>query len=656
MTADPFAIRAAPPRLLDFARTLLLPHDGGPQAGQVYRPNSHPAQREIIAAMSSGQWRQFVVLGPTQDGKTWASVIVPILYHAAYGHSDALALAMPSRLFLDRMWRTKIRPAFLGDLAGLMPADGPGAQGGLPQSIALTSGAVVHLLGAGTSNEATLAGVTARTVLISEADDFAAKRGGDADARRRIDMAFARADAFGADALRLIESTIKHDDPKRSVILAHYAASTRGRLQWPCPACRVWQAWDASISLKYDATDDTTAAATAACVCPRCVVVFTDAQRKAAALGAKLVMHGQRIEGLGPDAVLTGDAPRVGTWGIQWSAIDSPLRDLAPLCVLHRAATAARSELGDHARLRQLYRDHFVQVYVGDKAGLDDGIKPLTRDLLAARSALGWTDAVPDRDSGGLFSRHLAAPPGTAADPAARTARSDQVLCVDVQQDRIYWALIAGDANARTWDLAWGYEQSRANLTPLEPGELAELLDRLGRAMDSLGYAPSIKAVDTGDLGEDRSAHVAAELPDFLAGRAGDWVALRGVDRIPRQAETIVSDLIAWDESWRDGLGRWWINSPAARSLVHDAYRIPINRPGAAHLPRGLNSHDAYLKHLCALTKETNEKTHATVWKKHQARHDWLDCRAYATALLAAVRERARQPAASATGPVVRWA
>lgn len=612
---------ADPVPFAQWVRQLRLPLDGGPAAGEPYDPDGHPAHQAFLAAFAEARWHRFVVIGPTQDGKTWATQIVPTLYCLAQLRAPVV-LALPSLTLWNRLWQGKWSPAFAA--CDLLPSDGLGSDGGTPSTLLTPAGARFYCLGGGTRNEGALAAVTGRFVFVDEADDF--------NPARRIDLAFARADAWMGAARRALTSTIKGDTAAASRVLREHAQGTAYRLVYPCPHCGGWQTWDWS-RVTYDAASDLAAQDSARLACTHCAVALTDAERRTSLAQARLLARGQACA---RDGAITGDLPATTTWSLRWTALDSPLKSLGDLAVRHRQACHQRDAEGEHGPLRQFHRDQLAEGYRGDRQDdADHAAGPLEPSHLAARSqAHGWADVLADTDEAGTWSRYWADIP-----PDATAA----VLPVDVQLDRIYWSLIAGGERARTWDVAWGYECWSKPPQPLAPGQLSELLDRLERAVAArLGRLPLIaRVVDTGYQEHGKAVGGVgheAELVAYLAARRGRWAGVRGVGQLPKGA----AGIITWDPAWRPGLGRWVVDTDRARALVHAGYRTAPDAPGAALLPRGLASSNHYLRHQCAHVEVTDPTTHRTAWKRRSGREDWLDVRCYGTALL---RHRLTAPA-----------
>lgn len=604
---------------------------GGSRSGQPLDTRDHAAQTEYIRAYMSGRWSDLVVVGPTQDGKTVVCIMVPLLYtllelrqSAVYGLPDELAAA--------RQFREKFLPIF--EASGWMarlPEVGQGSKQGSRVTVhQFADGGLLTWMGAGGKNESAQSSITAPLVVVDEVDSLKAGM---------LEKMERRTDAYGLRGRRVKTSTIKRDDGT-STILRELSKSTDMRCWFACPHCGRFQPleWE---QVSYDGADEVTAFDSAAFACVHCAGMWTDADRLQALKQHRLVARGQMVDEAG---AIVGEPPRTRSWGIRWTALDSPFRHLGQLCALHYRA-ALDVERGDHAPMRQFFRDQLCRIYLGDLQLEDDPGQQVSTTGLAKRSAAhGWCEVVPDLHDEGLWSRYEAerAPDGLAG----------LVVAVDVQQDRLYWCLVGYRQDSTSYDLAWGQERSRMKARqdgdrvvrepePWGPGDLHATLDRVKEHVALLSgiYALSIKhaVVDTGYEGR--------ELSTWLARNRG-WRGIKGHDVLPRGQyhQRALPDLVAYNMQWMPGLGRWDVVTEAARARVHAAYVISATDPGAALLPKGLQQAHHYLRHLCSWQLVTDEKTKRTKWVRKQKRDDHLDTRTYAQAMILIETQR-RQPA-----------
>lgn len=650
---DAFALTVAPaprPRpLLAFASSLRMPDEGGgdpeaaPREPQLHDPRSHPAQYEFYKAFAKGGFLDFVVLGPVQDGKTWAIEIVPTLWnlvelrrHVVYG--------CPDRPFCGKMWRSKFLPTIhASGLGHLLPETGPGSDGGVPDDMLFGTGARFFMLGAGAKNEAGQAGVTAPTVVIGERSSIRP---------RWVELLFGRKESYGAAGRGVSTSTLKHDGDGEDSTVTAYNDSTGGRLQFRCPKCSHWQSWEWD-RVEADWTSDETAMATVRLHCANspCRHGLTEYERMSSLRDWRLVMKGQSV---GADGVVVGIPPASQVWGLRWTALDSPLKDLRVLAVKYRQAVVVRDVYGEHGKLQQFTRDMLVRQYRGHEEG-HEATRAITREYLASRSAaFGWAETFPDRDDGAesndriLFSRHIADLP---TDDDGKQLGEFASLEVDVQDNRCYWSIELADGDLRTWDVAWGYEYGSREHDPMSKGELHAVLDRIRDiAPGYVGKLPIVlKGIDVG-FRQDEIVDWLRSNPSWqpVAG-AGDEVA--GKLRAANASGDLPGVIYRHKpEGWRlPGRKLYTIEVNRVREQAQNAFMRPAGSPGAAHLPKGLKSHDTYIKHLCGERLVEHPKTGRRTWQQTpgQRRHDYLDLRVYHHARIRLHLENARRSAES---------
>lgn len=620
----------------EFAGTILLPD--GPQAGERYEPDSEPAQSVMFDAMdgkilnSQGlPFRDLVYVAATQVGKSLTAILVPSM--AAICADEAVIYCLPTGDLISKVWTTKLLPSIRGcGLGDWLPDTGPGARGGKPTALVMKhpdtgrrAGAIIFMAGGeGKKREVGQAGVTARTVLIDEADEY--------EDSHRVALIRQRAASFGRDAVTITASTVKKD--VGSVILALYKDSTASRLWFACPHCRRFQPleWD---QVRYDGADDPAAMESARYYCPHCAAGWTEAERHLALQSYRLVHDGQAVDESG---AIVGALPRTHSFGLRCGKLDYHLGlGLGDLAVEHRRAKARMDTTNDHGLMRSFYRDRLSREYVGDVNGEDAPPQQLTRAWLVARSAGSDFALAPITREKGGDSAYCAAecPPGPEA----------LFLGVDVQRGgkeapgRLYYVLMGVASDFRTWDLAYGsHILAPVGIQPTE-AELHKGLDWLHEYSASLAgqYGRPIvrRLVDIGDRQE--------EIRRWQMRHAKDWWCVKGV--APGMKATDAFDLQDWVYKRKMDGGRWYayeVDVQLVRFQAQAQYLVPAGKPGAAMLPRGVGGTDSLIKHYCA-TALIPDGRGGTRWsgkaedrKYHfefQFRHDLLDCRTYALAL-----------------------
>lgn len=589
--------------VIDYARTIRLPD--GDFKGDTYEPARHPAQMCLLQAIDAGAtW--VAVAKPVQDGGSLATT-APVLRRVAHLHQSVM-VAYPTQDKAKDAWTLKLWP-MLEAQGGMQPRSGGGSRGGAARVAALPGGGRFLLRSAGGRGESGQAGDSCDVLDIEEVDDWADMR------RLRL---IERRISKSPDPLLLYVSTVKRDGTgaASSLILRLVELGTGTRLRYPCIHCGAVQAFD------WEQVDVDRGVIR----CAHCPGVMDEAQRQQA------LKHWSRH-----------DARRTPLFSIIWTALDSPFpivvngtrQPVLPgLCAEYKQAVDAVA-IGDHGLMRQFYRDRLTRTYTGDQQ-LDDDAKdtPHTHRTLAIRSeSTAWAEVVEDSHEGKLWSRYSVAAPDAA-----------QLLVgvFDVQRNRLYAGGVAIDQERRTYDCAWGIERARAGddgrePPPWAPGELSETLTRAADWLEErYGDLFRVGVVDVSD------GETVDELAAWLA-RRPRWNAIQGESDLPaeRKDGTLrhCTAMLAWDTRWRPGLGSYRVVTALAQQQVLSAYKIDPAAPGAALLPGPLRAGNTYLRHLTAVgwTKSSDGRP---VWcdGRHRklpgaGRHDYMDCRAYATAV-----------------------
>lgn len=605
------AIRPRPPTrpLAQFAGSIRLP-DGprGPRDGQpgdLWDYPAHPAQREIVRALGSGRFRRLVVCGPGQDGKTLTGCLLPILWWCGE-RGISTAYCLPDKRLCGLVWRDKLKPAIRGSgFAHLLPEDGPGSQTGSPDSILLSSGGRLSLLGAGAGNEAGQAMVTARVVIKDERD---------AMRDRHAALFETRSAAFGDEAVIIEASTIKHDREKESAIENLWQAGPAGDVHLRCPGCGTC-ALAEGADLRYDATSQVAAARTARRVCRSCGLLLDEAQHRQSIAEAQVVYRG----GLSLDQV-TGEV-----FSIRWGHFESPLHTLAELAVAHLEAVQARDSGAGHDLLRTLTRDRFTRRYEVET----DAIPQLIEHHIAARSAQG--------------------PYRRGVWPSEAT---HGVLTVDNQLRRLYWLVTAFARDGRIYLVDYGRHAICGDHEMPTPAQRHAGLDAIALLARD-GWPDDAGLLHRPDLCGVDAAFATDEVVGWQRYHAGEWVCIRGL------GEEVVSRLALSPGNLRRRLPGWLEirEQPSTRTMLHlvdvDTVRAWLHngldrKPGTAdsvHLPLGEAADGELARHLTAEVRRLDDHGQVYWYKRHQ-RNDLLDCGVYAAALGRLVAQRhGRNPA-----------
>ena len=629
-----------PPRThAELARTMKLPD--GPRVGEPWDPSTEPVQEVWVARLDDRRFRRRTLVTPSQRGKSLMAIALPLV-RTLTELTQNVSYIMPNLDKLNQNWEGKVRPLIKGCGYGAwLPERGPGSRGGRPAALTLHNpetgarpGTLYFQAASGGGKETSLASVTALRACADEGDDF--------ESAAHLVLGRKRTESFGAEGMFDAVSTVNDRKGRDGhPILESYELGTRTRLWFQCPHC-AWKGESAGFQILnpdhvvYDGADGPTAAASARYRCTWCAVLWTEADRKTALLTWREVHHGQSVNAAG---VVTGDEPRGTHYSLLATDLDWNMSSLASWAEEHWAAAAALRDRGDHSLMRLHYHKRRCQDYSADLEELEHGAELRWNDLLRRSQECRWGPSIHTTDKGDpdgyLYSRHVAEAPSEAL---------FAVGGIDVQNNRVYPVVIAGNLDNTTWDMAWSYQYARKDHAPWSRAELHRLLDDVRLWMQRI-VAPLplvMVGVDSGDFSDDVRTWV-----DAQPGQV--WKAVKGTQSLLKPSAGDIDGLI-WN---KDGLHH--IHTDHTRDFVHAALRRPNGQAGAAHIPFGLNNNPsdrAYLQHLVAEMLILDPRTRKQRLRKGPGRWDWLDARRYAFALyrLAVQREQQRLAEERAAG------
>lgn len=626
---DFWQVRPDPLSHTAFARTLTIPDSEDEHGRQdPYDPRSHPGQWHLLQAIDGivnsepapRRYRRFLVMTDAQGGgKSW--LLQQIALHGTIELGQPVIWALPTKGLAGDMWNTKLRPAWEGSGLGVyLPTSGPGSRGSsAPRSIRTRrhekrGGGTLVFMSSGGRGQAGQAGLTAKRLIVDELGDWS--KAAFTRIRKRVSR-------FNDISVEAYGSTLKLDHADLSQEL--YRESSRAWIEYRCPHCGKWTAlvWERWKGGELS--------------CLACDVVITEANRRAMFAVSRIMMAD----------------PMNDVLGLRLTALDCPWKTLEWLAAEEARALASaegKAGLPDHEPLRTFYHDERVEEYHLDQQNDDGAAMTYDARSLAQRSiATAWSTIVEDKDKDAMYSRHIAQVPASC------------IMCVasiDVQEDRIYWSIVGLDEEQRTYDIAWGYEYARADSDgrplPYSPGDLLSILTRAADCIDSIA-GPLLRA-GVVDVGNPKTE---ADTVQFLRirtqykaimGTKTDGGALPAERNDERGRIEHRTSLIAWDYKWRTGLGAYIIRTDAAQQSVANTYAIAPEAPGAAMLPGPMKSNDSYLQHLTGTTWVDGKANGGQrVWKKIRKRNDFLDCRAYGTAVALALLVHKPEPVQKST-------
>ena len=574
---------SAPRGLVEYSRTIRLPD--GPMAGSLYDPRSHPAQYEFLKAYESGNFQNFCVVGPTQDGKSWCVIIIPLCWEL-FELEYPVVIGLPDENLASATWAGKIRPAIRkAGLGHLLPTEGLGSKGGSRVTMmVMANGVPMIFIGGGGKSESPQAGRTAPVTKVDEVDSFR-------DRPHLLPLIDRRADAYQQRARRTRTTTIKSD--RHSLILKQLADSTDSRT-FVYHGCDHWFHMTHE-TLHYDPESDRTARQSAVLACPRCGQIFADEERLKMLRDYRLVHRGQSVNAHGE---VIGEEPDSETFGLLWNAFDSPLRSLGELAVLHRRAAKVRDETGWHHDMRQVYRDQFVVPYLDAEDSLD-----LSEDRMRVKadtsqyrrgSVPGWCKII--------------------------------TLTVDVQLRRHYWLICGHDDRGRTAIIDWGTdrlcEMDEMPDESMRHKSLDKLHDRLVKK-----YRVNRAGIDVG--------FYSSEIRSWVRRHKPLWISLRGAgtELVHRMKTARTGKMVKRVEGFieiRDDMEQVdrrtaWVDADSVLDGIALAWAREADADASILLPVDVD--DFLVRHLAGM--RPSEKDSGPRWIEKSKRHDLLDCLVY---------------------------
>lgn len=624
----------APGSYVDFCKSVILPDGRGKD--QAYNPATHPAQLTVLQALDGGTYfapkpfTEAAIAKPVQDGGSLVAMVP--LFRRAFRQRQTVVVAFPTMDSAKDQWTLKLLPV-LQSYGGQEPESGGGSRGGAARVVTLPDGGKFVLRTAGGKGESGQASITADALGIDEVEDW--------EDAHKIKLITKRIEE-SPDPLTLYVCTVKRKLPEASIILTLVAGGTDTRLWYCCPDCGFYQrlTWD---NVRYERRDNEVVGGTSRYLCanPHCGSLWVESARKAA-IRKYLVVHrgqeiqhernGDRVTGAG----IAGPIPDTLRFSLLWNRIESPRKSLETLCRQHADAEWNLLRNREHGPMRSFYQDYLTQQYVGEEAAEDGAPAKISCDVLAARSET--SDYGPPRDlhEEGGDSIHTTECP---------TAVDWLVVSADIQRGgqnapgRAYFYVTGfNTTDFRSFDLCWGHiVMAPAGREPTV-SELHAGLDRLSGLVRDLAqtYAKPMvrRGIDVGDRQD--------ELRLWLIKNA-EWIALKGAAAemkadMKASSGYDVAGIIYRRQQQERGV-RWWlhfIDTDSARREAQAAFLVPAGKPGAAHLPKGLDRQTTIIKHLCA-TAEISDGKGGARWassqkdrKYHpdwQSRHDLLDTR-----------------------------
>lgn len=607
----------------EFAEQEIIIPDG-PKKGVRYNCLTQPYTGLLFDAMDSTEYQRFVILGPTQSGKSLNGFIIPIMFHL-FEIGETVICGVPKMDVAGDKYREDILPAIEASrYRDLLPSSGSGSRGGKNiESVKFKHGPTLKFM-SGAGDDKSRAAFTSRVVIITETDgmDEASETSREADPITQLE---GRTRAYGRRKRIYMECTVSTPQGRT---WREYQASTKSRIVLPCPKCGLWVSPERESLQGWRAATDIQGAIDGGhFACPECSEPWTEIDRRDANRQAKLVHDGQEVT---PEGHVVGEAPRTNTLGFRWSAVNNLFAEAGDLAgeewkAANTAEDSDDAEKQQHQfvwaipwappelNLRILTANHVQTKLSGlEKCEVPDWAIGLTLTIDVGSRAAHWTVKAWKSDA-----------TNSTIDYGVAEIRSDQAGGDDAAIERC--TLIA---LLELWD---EFETEPYIGPDGKPMPLSGLCDS-GYAVSQLAVYEFCRRVNQkakrpaihpakgyGQAAKDRSKYSSPK------NRTAEW------HKSPTEAGVTLVHFNA--DYWKEWAHERWYTpqgSPGAGTVFGKA-----PTPEARELLR--LEHQAFARHITAeeIREEVPEKSKAgkgTVrkWYKKRRNNHWLDCDAMA--------------------------
>lgn len=340
-------------------------------AGQLFRTSTQPFTGLLFDAIDSGQWNSFVVVGPSQSGKTLSAFVAPILYHL-FERRETVLVGCPTLDIVADKWKQDILPAIeASPYRRFLPRSGEGARGGRVKSmVQFAHGPTLRFMTGGGDDKSRSA-FSSRVLVLTEAEGFD-ETGTTSKESTKLKQLFARQRAHPRDMrVTYAECTVTDQS---GYSWRNYLRGTASRIVCPCPHCDMWvQPEREHLRGWQDAEDDYVAEAEGHFVCPACSVPIDESDQAQMNHRAQLIHEGQDIS---DDGTVTGEAKHTRQLGFRWGAFNNLFLSAAD----HAADEwAAEREESSEAAEKELVQFVWATPWIEEEVSL----VPLSREELS---------------------------------------------------------------------------------------------------------------------------------------------------------------------------------------------------------------------------------------------------------------------------------
>ena len=294
---------------------IILP--SGPFEGRRFRIDRQPFTGLWFDAIDSGLWSRFAATGPSQQGKTFNCSLIPLCYHL-FEIGERVIFGLPDMDMAADKWRDDILPVIERTrYRDLLPSQGAGSRGGKVRAIKFRNGAVLKFMSAGGGDKSRSA-YTSRVLIVTEVDGFDATSATSREADK-LKQLEARVRAYGPRRRVYLECTVSIE--KGRIWQEYIKKGTASKIVLPCPHCKEFVTPEREHLIGWQkAESEHEAKENALFACPACGTTWSEADRRAANQGCRLIHRDQTID---PSGEISGDMPPTDTFGFRWSAVNN---------------------------------------------------------------------------------------------------------------------------------------------------------------------------------------------------------------------------------------------------------------------------------------------------------------------------------------------
>lgn len=298
----------------DFAEQEIITPPGGPTPNLRYRIARQPYSRSWFSEVDSHRWREHFACGPSQAGKSFQCLVIPMLYYL-FEIQESVIVGVPDANMAADKWNRDFLPVIAASqYHRLLPYRGQGSKGG-SNLVAVTfrNGCVMRFMSA-RGGDKSKAGLTSRIIGITELSDF-----GDltesSDESSPYNQLLARCEAHDDQRIIFAECTVT---TTTNIVWSKYLSGTASRIVVQCRGCGEWTSPEREHLVGFHESDNVIdAGENARFICPACGIFWSAEDRIQMNREHRLIHRGQSIT---KEGEVLGDMPKTRRFSFRWNA------------------------------------------------------------------------------------------------------------------------------------------------------------------------------------------------------------------------------------------------------------------------------------------------------------------------------------------------